>query len=412
MMRCICTAFVIASAVPAHAEWSVEATSSASGVKDVSIHALDTDKNSLLAVSCSDIPDKFLIVTFTTLGPKGWRGVTSMSVNAAPKPDLSIPLSQTAAEEDSNSLSTVLRSSQESYRELLSVLANSRVSLSIGIGENTYQFDTRNLKQSLDRLRRECGLRSLNPAEDDRGKASRTGPVSANLRATEQAGSERTPTKMPTGYRALDERSEPEGNRGPGEQLRAPPVPPSGPERLVSTERPVPPRIIRDPGQAEVPSGKDQTGRDSPESNSGRPLALPFAAAASASSARSDPVKAPSQEPPAAALEAASASSKGLKQRSAGGGIAVQAVMARAREQIRLGNIAAARLLLEHIEPHSNRDALLALAQTFDPQILAQWRVFGVKPDAARAAELYRRAAAQQDPDGGEVVADRWSVTR
>jgi TPR repeat protein len=49
--------------------------------------------------------------------------------------------------------------------------------------------------------------------------------------------------------------------------------------------------------------------------------------------------------------------------------------------------------LLERAADSDDADALLALAETYDPQMLAQWEVIGVKPDIELAKSLYNRAA-------------------
>ena len=69
------------------------------------------------------------------------------------------------------------------------------------------------------------------------------------------------------------------------------------------------------------------------------------------------------------------------------------AYTALARAKIQHGDIAAARRLLERASDSDDADALLALAETYDPQMLAQWGVIGVKADLEFAKTLYDRAA-------------------
>jgi len=71
------------------------------------------------------------------------------------------------------------------------------------------------------------------------------------------------------------------------------------------------------------------------------------------------------------------------------------AYIARARTKIQQGDIAGARRLLERASEGSDRDALFALAETYDPRMLAKWGVLGTKPDLALAKELYGKAAGQ-----------------
>lgn len=69
------------------------------------------------------------------------------------------------------------------------------------------------------------------------------------------------------------------------------------------------------------------------------------------------------------------------------------AYVARARGQIAVGDIAGARLLLEPAAAQDDMDALFALAETYDPQMLRRWRVIGPRPDEAMARTLYEKAA-------------------
>jgi hypothetical protein len=69
------------------------------------------------------------------------------------------------------------------------------------------------------------------------------------------------------------------------------------------------------------------------------------------------------------------------------------AYVAQARRQIAVGDIAGARLLLEPAAAQDDMDALFALAETYDPQMLRRWRVFGPRPDDAMARTLYEKAA-------------------
>lgn len=64
----------------------------------------------------------------------------------------------------------------------------------------------------------------------------------------------------------------------------------------------------------------------------------------------------------------------------------------RARELIRIGDIAGARLILERGSARNHGATLFALAQTYDPLELERWRVVGPKADANRAKHLYERA--------------------
>ena len=69
-------------------------------------------------------------------------------------------------------------------------------------------------------------------------------------------------------------------------------------------------------------------------------------------------------------------------------------MMARIATMVRQGDIAGARLILTRLDRIGNSRATFALAQTYDPVMLSQWKVFGIKPDGEKAVALYRRAIA------------------
>ena len=72
--------------------------------------------------------------------------------------------------------------------------------------------------------------------------------------------------------------------------------------------------------------------------------------------------------------------------------IDVATYLTRARTKIQQGDIAAARRLLERASASDNAEAWFALAETYDPQMLARWGVLGVKPDLEKARTLYQEA--------------------
>lgn len=57
------------------------------------------------------------------------------------------------------------------------------------------------------------------------------------------------------------------------------------------------------------------------------------------------------------------------------------------------GDIASARLVYEHAANRGSAEAMYALAQTYDPRMLAKWKVIGIAPDATAAIGWYTRAA-------------------
>jgi hypothetical protein len=69
-------------------------------------------------------------------------------------------------------------------------------------------------------------------------------------------------------------------------------------------------------------------------------------------------------------------------------------LMARASLLLSQGNIGAARTVLDRAAETGSALALFALAETYDPIILAAWGTFGTQGDAAKARELYAKAFA------------------
>ncbi|MDB5593190.1 MAG: hypothetical protein JWM36_151 [Hyphomicrobiales bacterium] len=113
--------------------------------------------------------------------------------------------------------------------------------------------------------------------------------------------------------------------------------------------------------------------------------------AASASIAKAEPETASTQtggaqvalsvQPPSAPMQVASIAPEDM-QRLAG----------KAAEAIRSGDIASARLVLEHAARAGDATALYALAETYDPRVLVKMRVQGMTGDPETARNLYQRA--------------------
>jgi hypothetical protein len=70
------------------------------------------------------------------------------------------------------------------------------------------------------------------------------------------------------------------------------------------------------------------------------------------------------------------------------------ALVARARSLLRQGDIGAARLVLERAVEIGSAQASFALAETYDPLVLAKWGTYGTRGDASKAKALYDRADA------------------
>lgn len=69
----------------------------------------------------------------------------------------------------------------------------------------------------------------------------------------------------------------------------------------------------------------------------------------------------------------------------------------RGEELLKLGDVASARLVLEHAARRDSTLAMTALAKTYDPDYLAKLGVRGVKPDIDRAIAWYERASRKAD---------------
>jgi TPR repeat protein len=68
-------------------------------------------------------------------------------------------------------------------------------------------------------------------------------------------------------------------------------------------------------------------------------------------------------------------------------------LMARARSLMSVGDIAAARLLLERAANAQDATAAFVLAQTYDPAVLGTKDTRSITADAAAARDWYRKAA-------------------
>jgi septal ring factor EnvC (AmiA/AmiB activator) len=69
-------------------------------------------------------------------------------------------------------------------------------------------------------------------------------------------------------------------------------------------------------------------------------------------------------------------------------------LVGRASALLRQGDIGAARLVLERAVEMGSAQASFALAETYDPLVLAKWGTYGTRGDARKAQDLYARADA------------------
>lgn len=71
----------------------------------------------------------------------------------------------------------------------------------------------------------------------------------------------------------------------------------------------------------------------------------------------------------------------------------VAILLKRGQDSLKNGDLVAARLLLQRAAAGGSADGAFALAQTFDPAVIARLGAVGVVPDAAKAREWYQKAA-------------------
>ena len=83
----------------------------------------------------------------------------------------------------------------------------------------------------------------------------------------------------------------------------------------------------------------------------------------------------------------------------------VDRLVKRGQEYLAQGDIAAARLILGRATDGHDARAALVLAQTFDPRVLKQLHVLGVKPDLGQARAWYQKAADDGSPDAAQQLA-------
>lgn len=68
------------------------------------------------------------------------------------------------------------------------------------------------------------------------------------------------------------------------------------------------------------------------------------------------------------------------------------AMMARVAGLMRQGDVGAARAILNRLVRENNPQAAYSLARSYDPQVLREERVIGIRPDPERARSLYEQA--------------------
>ena len=82
------------------------------------------------------------------------------------------------------------------------------------------------------------------------------------------------------------------------------------------------------------------------------------------------------------------------------------ALLKRARGLLAIGDIVAARMLLERAADAQEADAALMLARTYDPEVLGKSDTRSVNADAAAARDWYQRAAALGSSEAEQRLAE------
>lgn len=74
------------------------------------------------------------------------------------------------------------------------------------------------------------------------------------------------------------------------------------------------------------------------------------------------------------------------------------ALFEKAYEQFKMGDVSGARAIFEYLATKGDAGAAIAMGETYDPVVLGQLFVKGLKPDEAKAVIWYRKADQLGDP--------------
>jgi len=84
----------------------------------------------------------------------------------------------------------------------------------------------------------------------------------------------------------------------------------------------------------------------------------------------------------------------GLQPDTAADSSDIARLLARASQLLSQGNVSLARVFLEAAVEKGSAPATFALAETYDPAVLAAWGTRGAQGDPAKARDLYQKALA------------------
>jgi hypothetical protein len=410
MTRFLVTCVLIAAAWPASAQWNVDVGGDpVTGGATSSMSSFDGAGNALLTLRCSAAGGSLrVLVTFPEGGEaaEDVRRAAEAEIRVDDGPQARFPLVVLSQVEGYVSLGRLLMAGRPDYDETVAALASARDRVGIRLGRRSYGFAAAGLQEGLEHLDRRCGLRLAGRPAPNPAAASPPREGAEPRPVIEPAAAPLPAPPAPVAKAPAREAAIREAR-----VWEAPGPTPSAPAARGDAARDIEPEAAP-PAAREAPS---EAGSPAAE-----PAPRPVAAIAAAApdpappAARRDPgpdrtaVDPPAPRrtaDPAPAPQAAPTAPAPAEAGRPGEAGRVADAVARARAQIRLGNVAAARALLEHVEAAEDRDALFALAETFDPQALRRWGVVGTRPDPGRAAALYRRAAAQGQREAAERLA-------
>ncbi|MFC4174458.1 hypothetical protein ACFOYU_20800 [Microvirga sp. GCM10011540] len=187
----------------------------------------------------------------------------------------------------------------------------------------------------------------------------------------------------------------PGGRSALGEPPSAAPALPDGPPDSGEASSPAPP--ARSPRADDAPPPSHVTGSEAPSRRSDAEALIRESEALrrglTIQRQRQPPdwMTAPPPPPPAATFPGAPHAPPGKDE---------IALLERANRLLAQADVGAARLVLEKAAAQGSARAIYRLAQTYDPQVLASWRVLGIRGDPSKARELYARAKAAGLTDG------------
>ena len=157
-------------------------------------------------------------------------------------------------------------------------------------------------------------------------------------------------------------------------------------QAMASASAPaVPQTPLKDPARVtdKRPASADRQDLPAPSTPSREAIATAYQTALQAQAPAPAPVAAPVTAPPAPTPPAKTLDADTLA-----------GLMTRAKSLLKVGDIAAARLLLERAANAQDATAALLLAQTYDPAVLGTRDTRSVNADATAARDWYQRAAA------------------